>query len=128
MAFLTGDGGYVDIGGQRLDVEKWSLTTTISVDEATNTGSGGFYEGIGCVKKAVGKVDAKWDAAVTPTGTVPGVILGAEVHIKLYVGDSGEYYDFPVAMIISVPVENDAKLAVKFSFDFENHGTFTEPT
>lgn len=125
MAFQTGDGGYVDIDGQRLDVETWEINPSISEDETTNTGSDGYYESVGCVKKCTGKVTCKWDAAAMPTTDPPGLLIGARPALKLYVGDSVEYHDFPVVLITTTPTSLDAKTVVKFSFDFVNQGIFT---
>lgn len=125
MSFLSGEGGYVDIDGQRLDVETWSISPTVSEDESTNTGSGGYYESVDCVAKCTGKVTCKWDADNPPTTDPPGILPRARPAIKLYVGDSGDYHDFPIALILGVPTELDAKNAIKFSFDFVNQGPFT---
>jgi len=125
MSFLTGEGGYVEAAGHRLDVETWEITPTVSEDESTNTGSAGYYESVDCVAKCTGKVTCKWDAADKPTTDPPGILVRARIAIKLYIGDSGLYHSFPVALITSTPTALDAKLAIKFSFDFVNQGVFT---
>ena len=128
MAFLTGMDGDIKIDGQTLHVKKWSANPTCGTDETTNTGSGGFFESIPTIKKLTGKCDANWDAAAPPGGVIPGIIEGADIALKLYIGDSGDFINMPHATILGVPLENDAKTGVTFSFDFESNGPYTMPS
>jgi len=127
MAVITGQSGLVKIDLQNLNVLKWSFNPTVGMDETTNTGSAGFYEGIPTIKTATGSFDCKWDSAANPHLDPPGIILGAVVALKLYVGDSTSFYDIPTAYIVGVPVANDAKAAITFSCNFQVTAGWTDP-
>ena len=122
MAYQSGNGGYVEVGGTRLDVTGWQARESADWAETTSTGSGGCRESILVKKYISGTVSADFDPAKGPKSS-PSISAGDQVALVLHTA-SGEKYDL-VANVTRLSWVTPAGDKINFTFDFESTGAYT---
>lgn len=143
--FVKGIGGKVLAGSTEFAILDWTFTKTNTLVEVTNSGSAGYAEYFPTKTEGAGSFNALYDSTTPPdagytentfgatstnfgpdkTGTLE---VGALVTLKLYIGDSGKFYEVP-SRIESVAITVNAVAdVVKFACTFKSSGKIVDPT
>jgi hypothetical protein len=122
MAYQSGSGGYVEVGGTRLDVTGWEAEEASDWADTTNSASGGYRESI-LVRKAIrGTVNADFDPAKGPKGS-PTIGAGQSAAVCLRTASGGRYeFTANVERLRWVVPAGDK---ISFAFDFESNGAYS---
>lgn len=118
----SGKSGYVEVDGDRHDVETWDIDPQVGERETSDTGSEGYFDSINTIKSCSGSFKATWDNDAKPC---PTFSPGTEVELKLYIEEGGVYHHFPRAVCQGLPVALDAKGGITFTVNFKSRGPFT---
>lgn len=144
LEVVRGIGGKVMAGGEEFNVMDWTFTKTNTLVEITNSGSAGFAEYFPTKTEGAGSFNALWDltnipdagftAQTAPTDpdfgpdkTASPLEVGNLVTLKLYIGDSGKFYEFPARIESLAVTVNAVADVVKFAATFKSSGVITDP-
>ena len=122
MAYLCGSGGYVEVGGVRLDVTSWEAEEAAEWAETTNTGDAGYKTSITCKKSMSGTINADFDATLGPK-FAPDIAASDQVALVLPTDASGAYT--LTANVQRLRFTNPADNKVSYTFDWESNGAYT---
>ena len=122
MAYLSGNSGFVEVNGVRLDVTSWDAEELAEWAETTNTGDAGYKTSIVVKKSMSGTINANFDAALGPKGA-PSIDAGDTIAVlELNTDASGTYT--MVANVQRLRWAQPAGGAVTYTFDFESQGAY----
>ena len=127
---VTGESGYMKLGGTTLQVREWSSREEVGFDVDTDTSSGGWETSLPTIKSLTGSCTANLDVTNLPAGQTPALIAGQPIEpMLLYIGasDSAAYYSFK-AWITGIAFQSAVAGTVTFSIDFRANGEVTRPT
>lgn len=124
--FASGHGGYITVGGTRLDVTEWQLNKTARLAEVTNSGSGGVVKRHKIVEDAQFTIQVPWDSENIPDTDI-SLDVGDEPALVLYVGDSGKTYSFTGIVESVQPVVNNQNDIVRMTVTGYANGVVTDP-
>lgn len=141
---VRGMGGKVLAGATEFAILDWTFTKTNTLVEITNSGSKGFAEYFPTKTEGSGSFNALWDFLQIPdTGytenTSPGdpdfgpdksaapLEVGNLVTLKLYIGDSGAFYEVPSRIESLAVTVNAVSDVVKFACTFKSSGAIIDP-
>ena len=122
MAHQSGSGGYVEIGGVRLDVTGWQAEETADWADTTGAGSGGYRQSVLVRRRLAGTVSAAFDPGRGPKGA-PQIAAGSTVTLALHTA-AGERYNL-TANVERLRWVTPADDRITFAFDFESNGSYS---
>lgn len=122
MAYQSGNGGYVEVGGTRLDVTGWEAEESADWAETTSSGSSGYRESILVKRYMRGTASADFDPAKGPKSS-PSIAAGASVALVLHTA-AGESYSV-TANVRRLRWVTPAGDKISFTFDFESTGPYS---
>lgn len=143
---VRGMGGKVLAGTAEFNILDWTFTKTNTLVEITNSGSAGYAEYFPTKTEGAGSFNALWDLSNMPDSgytantsttisddfgpdkaTTGPLEVGNLVVLKLYIGDSGKFYQVP-SRIESLAVTVNAQAdVVKFACSFKSSGLIVDP-
>lgn len=148
LQVVRGIGGKVLAGTSEFAILDWTFTKTSTLVDITNSGSKGFGEYYPTKTEGAGSFNALWDLNLIPdtgytenTGGSASSDFGPDknplatsplevgnlVTLKLYLGDSGSFYEVPSRIESLAVTVNATSDVVKFACSFKSTGKFTDP-
>ena len=142
LEVVRGMGGKVFSGATEFNVLDWTFTKTNTLVEITNSGSKGFAEYFPTKTEGAGSFNALWDFTNIPdTGytendgdpdfgpdkSAAPLEVGNLVTLKLYIGDSGAFYEVPARIESLAITVNAVADVVKFACSFKSSGAIIDP-
>lgn len=126
----SGKTGKVTVDANDVPVENWTFNGDSDTDETTDTDDAGWKSRISSVKGATGGFTGVWDVTKIPFAATPGIDIGKEVALELYIGDpSADGHKIELTAIIKTcEMTSNIKTAVRYTCTYESTGSITLPT
>ena len=127
---ISGTEGRVEVNGTVLNLSKWSVNPTVAPLPYKHFESSGYDSPIAGFITCEIDVEGDWDADANPHADPPNFKAGQILtNVYLYVRRTGSRrFAFPSALVVSVPVSNEAEGKVRVSCKLQSRGSFTYPT
>lgn len=125
---IAGTDGRFQVGGDNLNLEKFTVTPQATEIPGFNFESGGFDEGIFGKQWIEWEVSGMYDA-LDPPFNVPSLKAGAILsNVKLYISKStNKFFNMPLARVMSAPVTNEVEGKVTVTIRGKSQGAFFYP-
>ena len=129
MPKQAGCKGRVQVDGLDVHVSDWNFNSETDFEDATDTVDDFFEDDIATFNRGTGAFNLFWNSDNMPTLSPPNLNSGVKVvNLFLFLGDTSDKVDMPLANILNVGITSEVKGLVKFSCAFKAAGTFTMPS
>jgi hypothetical protein len=117
MAFISGNGGSISVGGTTLNIAKWTLRKGARLTENTHSGTPSTnFENV--VGDNSGTIEIPWDSANIPDSL--GLVSGAKGTIIFNLGTSGKFHTLTNTTIeVGEDVDDNAQDIIRTTVSFK---------